>query len=135
MYCSYCISCSWYQKNSSLSRSLPRNGLVFFLTARKLMQKEEEQVILNSITRLESENPDVAATSLPVRLTYWTNEYTNNKAEVDNAILLLNGESTTPNGRQSLQPNCGGIRNSNSITFIIKREHPKGCFFLLYNNK
>ena len=33
--------------------------------------------------RLESENPDVPATSLPVRLTYWTAEYTNNKAEVD----------------------------------------------------
>jgi hypothetical protein len=49
-------------------------------------------------TRLESENPDVAATSLPVRLTYWTAEYTNNKAEVDKAIALLNGESTTPNG-------------------------------------
>lgn len=48
--------------------------------------------------RLESENPDVAATSLPVRLTYWTNEYTNNKAEVDKAIALLNGESTTPAG-------------------------------------
>ena len=48
--------------------------------------------------RLESENPDVPATSLPVRLTYWTNEYTNNKAEVEKAITLLNGESTTPNG-------------------------------------
>jgi hypothetical protein len=48
--------------------------------------------------RLESENTDVAATSLPVRLTYWTSEYTNNKAEVDKAITLLNGESTTPNG-------------------------------------
>ena len=48
--------------------------------------------------RLESENTDVAPTSLPVRLTYWTNEYTNNKAEVEKAITLLNGESTTPNG-------------------------------------
>jgi hypothetical protein len=48
--------------------------------------------------RLESENPDVPATSLPVRLTYWTNEYTNNNAEVLNAITKLNAESTTPNG-------------------------------------
>ena len=48
--------------------------------------------------RLESENPDVPATSLPVRLTYWTAEYTNNKGEVDKAIALLNGESSTPNG-------------------------------------
>jgi len=48
--------------------------------------------------RLESENPDVPATSLPVRLTYWTAEYTNNKAEVDKAIQLLNGESKTPHG-------------------------------------
>ena len=48
--------------------------------------------------RLESENPDVPATSLPVRLTYWTSEYTNNKAEVDKAIQLLNTESSTPNG-------------------------------------
>ena len=48
--------------------------------------------------RLESENPDVPATSLPVRLTYWTNEYTNNLNQVNAAILLLNGESTTPNG-------------------------------------
>jgi len=48
--------------------------------------------------RLESENPDVPATSLPVRLTYWTNEYTNNRAQVDAAILLLNGESSAPHG-------------------------------------
>ncbi|HAM11437.1 MAG: hypothetical protein A2X04_08925 [Bacteroidetes bacterium GWF2_41_9] len=48
--------------------------------------------------RLESENTDVAATSLPVRLTYWTSEYTNNKAAVETAIQTLNGESTTPNG-------------------------------------
>jgi hypothetical protein len=50
------------------------------------------------LPRLESENPDVPATSLPVRLTYWTNEYTNNRAEVDKAIALLNGESKTPHG-------------------------------------
>ena len=48
--------------------------------------------------RLESENPDVAATSLPTRLCYWTAEYTNNKAEVDKAIALLNAESKAPNG-------------------------------------
>ena len=48
--------------------------------------------------RVESENLDVPATSLPVRLTYWTNEYTNNKKQVDAAILLLNGESSAPNG-------------------------------------
>jgi hypothetical protein len=48
--------------------------------------------------RIESENLDVPATSLPVRLCYWTNEYTNNKKQVEAAILLLNGESTTPNG-------------------------------------
>jgi len=48
--------------------------------------------------RLESENPDVPATSLPVRLTYWTAEYTNNAGEVAKAITLLNGESTTPHG-------------------------------------
>ena len=48
--------------------------------------------------RLESENPDVVTTSLPVRLTYWTNEYTNNNAMVLEAIDKLNSESTTPNG-------------------------------------
>jgi hypothetical protein len=48
--------------------------------------------------RLESENLDVPATSLPVRLTYWTSEYTNNGDEVANAITKLNSESTTPNG-------------------------------------
>jgi len=48
--------------------------------------------------RIESENTDVAATSLPVRLTYWTNEYTNNNAAVLDAITKLNAESTTPNG-------------------------------------
>ena len=49
-------------------------------------------------TRLESENLDVPATSLPVRLTYWTNEYTNNNAMVLEAIEKLNSESSTPNG-------------------------------------
>ena len=48
--------------------------------------------------RLESENLDVPATSLPVRLTYWTSEYTNNATEVANAITKLNAESATPNG-------------------------------------
>jgi len=48
--------------------------------------------------RLESENLDVPATSLPVRLTYWTNEYTNNNAMVLEAITKLNAESSTPNG-------------------------------------
>ncbi|MEI6050645.1 MAG: SusD/RagB family nutrient-binding outer membrane lipoprotein [Bacteroidota bacterium] len=48
--------------------------------------------------RLESENLDVPATSLPVRLTYWTSEYTNNADEVANAITKLNAESATPNG-------------------------------------
>jgi len=48
--------------------------------------------------RLESENLDVPATSLPVRLTYWTTEYNTNNAEVLNAITKLNAESTTPNG-------------------------------------
>jgi hypothetical protein len=48
--------------------------------------------------RLESENTDVPNTSLPVRLAYWTAEYTNNKAEVEKAITLLNGESKTPAG-------------------------------------
>jgi hypothetical protein len=49
-------------------------------------------------SRLESENFDVPATAFPVRLTYWTNEYTNNLNQVNAAIVLLNGESTTPNG-------------------------------------
>jgi hypothetical protein len=48
--------------------------------------------------RLESENLDVPATSLPVRLTYWTSEYTNNAAEVANAIVKLDAESSTPHG-------------------------------------
>jgi hypothetical protein len=48
--------------------------------------------------RLESENLDVPATSLPLRLTYWTAEYTNNADEVANAITKLNAESATPNG-------------------------------------
>jgi hypothetical protein len=48
--------------------------------------------------RLESENLDVPATSLPVRLVYWSSEYTNNVEEVNAAIGKLNAESTTPNG-------------------------------------
>jgi hypothetical protein len=48
--------------------------------------------------RLESENLDVPATSLPVRLVYWSSEYTNNVAELTKGIEKLNAESTTPNG-------------------------------------
>jgi len=48
--------------------------------------------------RLESENLDVDKNSLPVRLTYWTNEYTNNNAMVLQAIDKLNAESSTPHG-------------------------------------
>jgi hypothetical protein len=50
------------------------------------------------LPRLESENPDVPVTSLPVRLTYGTTEYTNNTAELEKAIQMLNTESTSPNG-------------------------------------
>ncbi len=52
--------------------------------------------------RLESENPDVPATSLPVRLAYWSSEYTNNKAMVEAAIVTLNAESSTPNAGKDL---------------------------------
>jgi|WetSurMetagenome_2_1015567.scaffolds.fasta_scaffold00981_3 hypothetical protein len=48
--------------------------------------------------RVESENLDVPKTSLPVRLTYWTNEYTNNNAMVLEAITKLNAESSDPHG-------------------------------------
>jgi hypothetical protein len=48
--------------------------------------------------RLESENTDVPATSLPARLTYWTNEYNNNMVQVQAAITKLNAESSSPNG-------------------------------------
>jgi hypothetical protein len=48
--------------------------------------------------RLESENLDVPATSLPVRLVYWASEYTNNVKELTIGIEKLNSESTTPNG-------------------------------------
>lgn len=45
------------------------------------------------LPRLESENTDVPATSLPTRLTYWTNEYTYNATEVNNAVTVLNTEA------------------------------------------
>ena len=48
--------------------------------------------------RVESENLDVAASSLPVRLVYWSTEYTNNVDELNKGIQLLNSESSTPNG-------------------------------------
>lgn len=48
--------------------------------------------------RIESENPDVARDKVPYRALYWTREYTDNKAEVEKAITLLNTESSTPNG-------------------------------------
>jgi SusD/RagB-like outer membrane lipoprotein len=48
--------------------------------------------------RMGSENPNVPVTSLPVRLTYWSTEYTNNNAAVLDAITKLNAESSTPNG-------------------------------------
>lgn len=48
--------------------------------------------------RLASENPDVPATSLPVRFTYWTNEYNTNNAAVLDAITKLNAESSNPQG-------------------------------------
>jgi len=48
--------------------------------------------------RLESENPDIPATSLPKRLTYTTSEYTNNATEVENAITKLNAESSDAHG-------------------------------------
>ena len=48
--------------------------------------------------RLESENLDVPATSLPVRLVYGESMYTNNNVETLKAIETLNSESTTPHG-------------------------------------
>lgn len=42
-------------------------------------------------TRLESMNPDIPATSLPTRVTYVISEYTNNKTEVEAAIVKLGG--------------------------------------------
>jgi hypothetical protein len=48
--------------------------------------------------RLDSENPDVPKTSLPARLTYWSNEYNTNNAAVLDAITMLNAESSNPQG-------------------------------------
>ncbi|MCK9414366.1 MAG: SusD/RagB family nutrient-binding outer membrane lipoprotein [Prolixibacteraceae bacterium] len=48
--------------------------------------------------RLDSENPDVPKTSIPARLTYWSNEYNTNNAEVLKAITMLNAESSNPQG-------------------------------------
>ncbi len=48
--------------------------------------------------RLDSENPDVPKTSLPVRLTYWANEYNTNNAAVLDAIKMLDAESSSPHG-------------------------------------
>lgn len=50
------------------------------------------------LPRVESENPDVPREKVPYRALYYTTEYTNNRAEVDKAIGLLNAESLTPNG-------------------------------------
>ena len=50
------------------------------------------------LPRVESENPDVPREKVPYRAQYWTREYTDNKGEVDKAITLLNGESSSPNG-------------------------------------
>ena len=51
--------------------------------------------------RLASENLDVPANSLPVRLTYGTSMYTNNLDETNAAIAKLNAESASPHGDQA----------------------------------
>ncbi len=48
--------------------------------------------------RLESENPDVPREKVPYRALYWSREYTDNAAEVEKAIGLLNAESSAANG-------------------------------------
>jgi hypothetical protein len=50
------------------------------------------------LPRVESENPDVPREKVPYRALYYTVEYTNNKAEVEKAIGLLNAESSAANG-------------------------------------
>ncbi|MCE5348216.1 MAG: SusD/RagB family nutrient-binding outer membrane lipoprotein [Bacteroidales bacterium] len=49
-------------------------------------------------TRIDSENPDIPAKSLPRRLTFWTTEYNTNGAEVANGINKLNAESSDGHG-------------------------------------
>ena len=85
-------------KEEKLEQIITQKWISLFPNSQEAYAERRRTHYPKLFNRIESENPDVAATSLPVRLTYWTNEYNTNKKQVEAAIVLLNGESSTPNG-------------------------------------
>ncbi len=85
-------------KEEQLEQIITQKWISLFPNSQEAYAERRRTHYPKLYDRLESENLDVPATSLPVRLCYWTNEYNTNKKQVDAAIQLLNSESTTPNG-------------------------------------
>jgi len=85
-------------KEEQLQQIITQKWISLFPNSQEAYAERRRTHYPKLYPRLESENLDVPATSLPVRLCYWTNEYNTNAKMVNAAIQMLNSESTTPNG-------------------------------------
>lgn len=85
-------------KEEQLEQIITQKWIALFPNSQEAYAERRRTHYPKLFDRLESENLDVPPTSLPVRLTYWTNEYNTNAAQVEAAIQKLNEESSTPNG-------------------------------------
>jgi len=82
----------------NLEQIITQKWLALFPDSEEAYAERRRTGYPKLLPRVESENPDVPREKVPYRALYYTAEYTNNRAEVDKAITLLNGESATPNG-------------------------------------
>lgn len=85
-------------KEEQLEQIITQKWISLFPNSQEAYAERRRTHYPRLYVRLESENLDVPANSLPVRLTYWTNEYNTNRAQVEAAIVKLNEESSAPNG-------------------------------------
>jgi len=82
----------------NLEQIITQKWLALFPDSEEAYAERRRTGYPKLLARVESENPDVPRDKIPYRALYYTTEYTNNKAEVDKAITLLNAESSAANG-------------------------------------
>ncbi len=82
----------------NLEQIITQKWLALFPDSEEAYAERRRTGYPKLLPRVESENPDVPREKVPYRALYWTAEYTNNKAEVEKAITLLNTESAAANG-------------------------------------
>jgi hypothetical protein len=99
-------------KEEQLEQIITQKWIALFPNSQEAYAERRRTHYPKLFDRLESENLDVPPTSLPVRLTYWTNEYNTIKPRLKLQYKSLMKKAQHPMEMLPL-PNCGGTKSHN----------------------